>query len=1079
MASRTPPCFPPTQGSFGTLGKKCDISGYYCSIFTHLCQRRIPEIESLPLIPLETSRDETLVANLERYGHELEQLEALAIQRWLDPFKTLVTAYRQVDDACLQAVQRQLDGEFKFSALLQDLERIIPRYMELASGLPDVGAPQAPQMVLDAWSRAFETAVENPSRRFTVNIPKRHLQKQEDDSSPLATWKTIQRSRLSLWEAYTSSGNWIRRRFKRKELGKPRFKRRVRYEAYLYAQVFFPVEQSLRTIWMEVMAELAEMLIILHDDTHKRILDLLLVDRQQQVLRKKELNQVLRHLESLKEHRVRFDEVIQRIASLEQHVSDHFQALQNSYRANIQKSWFLIGTTLYPNLLHHPPRLAWMRKRFHERTLALQARWHRYFDGEREDRLKDLELALLQTSIPLRLLEGLSTIREQITQQVLPAFAHPHKVISDTLARFRESESAPEATLRHGILSENRSLLRDLRRELLPRILESILQARLADRLLNLKSQVRYLVTQLSETHTIFRGQRLSKGQPQTRFITIEMKALVMGEVFPEIQREFDSFIEVISNHSDKLSRDVTEIDQIIEFNLGAALELLSGEGDDSSQSGAFTVVTEGLERARKQLALLIEESQNIHMLCRDTLPRISQAADRQLQELANNEKVVDLQVRITRTKLKDQFVASRKQFVGSIMSVWPKLLGAGQRLIQAAIAWYRRIRKITGLAAAPTDIDRQLNQYLSETRKQIDSLPFVYQRLFRFEPAADERFFIGREAELQKIQENFNAFKLGRSVTTALIGESGSGRTSLLNMADAKIFTRMAKHRISLNSTIHTRLELLQLLQTELKLPEAQTIDDIASELNNKATKLILVVENIQNMFLRVPGGFEAIKRFLLLINETSSNVFWVVSCGLYSWSYFERILHIRGFFQEIITLEEMDNVNIEKVIMKRHRVSGYQLEFEIPPGIEQSRQWRRAHSDVERQELLRRNFFEQLTHLAAGNLTVAILFWLKAVRKIQTDRFIISAFIEFDPTFLAQMPPRDLFTFAAFLQHETLSIEHHARVFHQSLETSLLQLSRLEKNGIIVKKAAGYQLHYLLYRPVVKTLIIHNIIH
>jgi predicted transcriptional regulator of viral defense system len=108
-----------------------------------------------------------------------------------------------------------------------------------------------------------------------------------------------------------------------------------------------------------------------------------------------------------------------------------------------------------------------------------------------------------------------------------------------------------------------------------------------------------------------------------------------------------------------------------------------------------------------------------------------------------------------------------------------------------------------------------------------------------------------------------------------------------------------------------------------------------------------------------------------------------------------------------------------------------------------------------------------------------VAILFWLKAIKEIKEDRFIISPFIEFDPTFLDHMDKVDLFTFAAFLQHETLTVEHHAMIFHQGLQSSKLQLSRLEKNGILIQRSRGYQIHYLLYRPVVKTLKLHNIIH
>ena len=1037
------------------------------------------EIKTENLITAETSRDELLIANVEAYSAALSKIETLAINTWIGNFNTLVLEYQTIDRACTAALQAQLDGEFNFSTLLEQIEVIIPQYTELVTHLPDIENTYSPQIILDAWSESYESAVTKRSQRFTVIIPKRVLQKDVKDSPFRATWKATLRLNLNVWEVYTSSQNWFRRLFKRKERSKPRFKRKVQYSSYLDSIYSFPIQNHIVETWVEVMVEIAEMLAILHDDTHQRLQDLMLLEQQQQVLKKKELNLVLQHLESLKDHSVRFEEIFQRTKALKDSIVKQFTTSDLAAKTGIRDSWNYVGTLAYPNLIHHAPRLEHLRRKFNKRTLSTQTRWIGYFHAVREDRLKDLELAMLQTRIPLTLLAGLGVIREQILQQVLPAFANPHKIISDALSGFRDSQGETQINLRKDILSQNRSLLRDLRRNLLPRILESILQARLPDRLLNLKSQIKYLIDQLPVEHTIFRGQSVTKGQSKKRFITIEMKTLVMSEVFPQLNQAFDEFIQLISNQTDKLSRDVTEIDQIIEFNLGAALDLLADESNQDARDSAFSVVTEGLERAKKQLSLLIEETQNIQMICRDTIPQISQTADLRIQELVNNERVADLQIRITRAKLKRRLITYRQKLVSIVKSILPKIRIRGQHLIQSILLWYRRIRKITGLSIVPEDIDKQLHQYLSETRRQIEALPFVYQRLFSFEPAADERFFIGREKELQLIQDRFNDFKSGHNSTTALVGESGSGRTSLINMADAKVFSHHAKYRIDLTASVYTIDQLLNVLKENLNQPEAQTMEEIVTALNEKPTKIIVIVENIQNMFLRFPGGFEALKRFLLLMVETSQNVFWVTTCGLYSWSYFDRILNIRTFFHEVITLRELDDETIENVIMKRHRVSGYQLEFETPANFDKSTRLKRSLSESARQDVLRKSFFQQLNRLASGNLTVAILFWLKAVREIKSDRFLIAPFIEFDPSFLSQMSSPDLFTFAAFLQHETLTPAHHAKIFHQAEETSVMQISKLERSGILVKKSKGYQIHYLLYRPMVRTLKLHNILH
>ncbi len=70
--------------------------------------------------------------------------------------------------------------------------------------------------------------------------------------------------------------------------------------------------------------------------------------------------------------------------------------------------------------------------------------------------------------------------------------------------------------------------------------------------------------------------------------------------------------------------------------------------------------------------------------------------------------------------------------------------------------------------------------------------------------------------------------FKAGRSISNAIIGESGSGRTSLLNMADLRVFTHHQKYRMDLDHSIHLEEELFQFLQTGFNVSNAVTINDL-----------------------------------------------------------------------------------------------------------------------------------------------------------------------------------------------------------------------------------------------------------
>ena len=106
-------------------------------------------------------------------------------------------------------------------------------------------------------------------------------------------------------------------------------------------------------------------------------------------------------------------------------------------------------------------------------------------------------------------------------------------------------------------------------------------------------------------------------------------------------------------------------------------------------------------------------------------------------------------------------------------------------------------------------------------------------------------------------------------------------------------------------------------------------------------------------------------------------------------------------------------------------------------------------------------------------------MLFWQRAIQEIRTDRLIVYPFLNLDFSFLYQLSYEELFTLAAFLQHEILNVTQHAHIFHENQTKSALMLNRLLNNGIIVQHPNGYHIHPFLYRAIVRTLKSKNIIY
>ena len=388
-------------------------------------------------------------------------------------------------------------------------------------------------------------------------------------------------------------------------------------------------------------------------------------------------------------------------------------------------------------------------------------------------------------------------------------------------------------------------------------------------------------------------------------------------------------------------------------------------------------------------------------------------------------------------------------------------------------------MRKITRLAPQIHNIEEELTRFLTETKLRIKALPYVYQRLFRLSPLEDERFFAGRDDELTKIGDQFDKWKNNLHAATAVVGERGSGKTTLINFAEEHYFKQDTVIKYDFSRLEYSETALLEVLKQIFNINEAKDFNDLKIKIENLKEKKVVIFENIQNVFLRVIDGFQGLEKLLLLMSQTNHQIFWMITCTIYSWHYLDKVLQISKYFHNVIQLGDLPEIQVKEIILKRHRVSGFEIEYTEPEAIKNNRKYRKISVQEKKQEYLQNLFFRDLNELSNGNISVAMLFWQRAIQEIRTDTLIVYPFLNLDFSFLYQLSYEELFTLAAFLQHEIRNVIQHAHIFHQNQTKSALMLNRLLNNGIIVQHPNGYHIHPFLYRAIVRTLKSKNIIY
>ena len=348
------------------------------------------------------------------------------------------------------------------------------------------------------------------------------------------------------------------------------------------------------------------------------------------------------------------------------------------------------------------------------------------------------------------------------------------------------------------------------------------------------------------------------------------------------------------------------------------------------------------------------------------------------------------------------------------------------------------------------------------------DRVPFAYRQLFRTTPLEVSEFLAERSGALGIIETACKRWRQRRFASVVIIGEQGSGKTSLINCAMEQKLRGLplVRHRIAENLLDEERLVSLL---SQLLDAEGESLVDLEKEIARSYERRIVVLEDLHQLHLRAMHGLDLLLRFLEFIDATGAHILWMVSIELSAWHYLDHIQQISRHFAFRIETGHLSSQELEGAVMARHRVTGYRLRF-IGGGKE------------DEQDSLRRDFFDQLNRACGGNVFSAIFYWLHSVEKVEGDVLVIKPLEELKLEFLQILPLGELLSLAMIIQHGGLSTEQFSTVFRITCGEGKARLTHLERLGVL-KRAEGasgndlYAVNPILYQPIVMLLKRRNL--
>jgi len=397
--------------------------------------------------------------------------------------------------------------------------------------------------------------------------------------------------------------------------------------------------------------------------------------------------------------------------------------------------------------------------------------------------------------------------------------------------------------------------------------------------------------------------------------------------------------------------------------------------------------------------------------------------------------------------------------------------------LIKQVREKYTTYREVLGLSDKSETIGSELSNYLSETEKAIARLPLMYQRLFKITPLTNARFRIERPQVIQQLETAYSNWTNGKFAPTCLVGETGSGMTSTVNIFEDKFGHQYSFYRFNLDQRIATEAEFIAFLRTVFNDLQFESIDELLEKIQELKGRRIVVLENIQQLFVRKIHGFKNLLLFFRLISQSNSKIFWLSTCLLHTFRYLDYTLQMSNYYGHVVSLDTLSKEQLTEVITKRHKFSGFKLNFHEPKDFSPKRSYKKM-SESEKQAYLQEDYFKQLYNYAQNNLSLALVFWMRSVVCVEDNNFYLQ-YRYLDYSFFNSLTNPQVTTLHALLLHGSLSLEEHVAIFSWQKEESLAHLMVFADDGILIKKEDRYFINPLVYRQVVNHLDVLNYIH
>ena len=763
--------------------------------------------------------------------------------------------------------------------------------------------------------------------------------------------------------------------------------------------------------------------------------------------------------------------LLKKSRELQTYITGQIQVLLNSLAEEVEHDFLRVDTIELSPLEFSE----WRTHKFHTRELSrINALWQDWQHAH--------QALISQWQLRLRLYQTLyqwqaetQKLRTGVSQGLSTAFWPAFKTLFNTLQELKKKVA--QENLVQAIEEGRKIIKQELQADKVREIVAGLVQQDLAGKVQVLEQKLISATDNLPEQTRVAKNGQLDHPLRQAEIASIQPKKLVKLELLPKAENQLVELKVNIVQGVEEARDRLLELEDVCQFNLESAGAFFADHPEDEAKAKA--IAFEGLDRTINQIRQVEQSLKQLEQEVPEVIEATLNQLYNELMGLRKADNLWSLQLRL----LKASALQTSSNLIEKIEArIGTRLPGVIKKL-ESGLNWTRRqqsqLQSRLGLQAVPPSIATEVTDFLQENESALQRLPFVYRRLYNTDPLQEELFFVGRKAELASIENMYQRWKEGRYASLLLVGERGSGLTSLFNIFTKKLPAQQKIIRIKLPLHPQDAATLLKVVGEAFGTTEPGSFEELGLYIKENHQGSLVIAEDIQRLFFRQIGGFALIKNFNSLVADTSNKVCWFASCNLYSWQYLNRAVGGADSWAQVLTMQAFTKEQLSNLIMQRHRVSGYHLVFEPAENDKHSKKFQSLEVEA-RQKYLQDKFFQMLAGFSQSNLRLALLYWLRSTLSVSKNTITLSTSLNLEFGFLNNLGTDKYFTLRQLLLHDILPAKTFALLQQNTEASARYQLQTLYDVGLLVKhQDLGYGINPLLYRQVVNILKQKNYIH